>query len=213
MSHCPENPTMSLLVFDKHVGEQMIAQRRAAGLDRYDEVWDGDYVMPPMPNDEHQQIVCRVVSILQDVIGWPGLGEIRPGVNVSDRDEGWTANYRVPDVALFLEGTQAVNRDTHWVGGPDWLCEILSEGDHARDKLGFYAQVGVREVLLIDRDPWTLELHQRQGDALVLAGTSMLAQPDVLASAVAPLTFRLVAGKTRPLVEVACTTDDRRWFA
>ena len=29
---------MSLLVLDKHVGEQMIAERQALGLDRQDEV-------------------------------------------------------------------------------------------------------------------------------------------------------------------------------
>src|ERR1019366_9806105 len=105
---------MSLLIRDRSISRQMIAKRKALGLDRYDEVWNGVYVMPPMPNDEHQQLVSRVNSIMEDVVGWPGLGDVRPGVNVSDRIKGWKKNYRIPDVAVFLKGGSAVNHGTHW---------------------------------------------------------------------------------------------------
>ncbi|MSQ93261.1 MAG: hypothetical protein EXR98_01750 [Gemmataceae bacterium] len=76
---------MALLIRDKSVSRALIRKRKRLGHDRYDEVWNGVYVMPPMPNDEHQQIVTRLTAIMQDVIGWPGLGEVRLGVNISDR--------------------------------------------------------------------------------------------------------------------------------
>ena len=186
---------MTVLVRDKGESRDLIRQRKALGLDRYDEVWDGVYVMPPMANNEHQQVVGRVTAIMQDVIGWPGLGEVRAGVNVSDRKKNWQKNYRIPDVAVFLEGGKAVNLDTHWLGGPDWLTEVLSPGEEAYEKFDFYAKVGVREILLIDRDPWGIKdcIGWRIGNCCSI-GKSTLEQPDELKSSVLPLSFRLVAG-------------------
>ena len=71
-------------------------------------------MMAPMSNDEHQQIVNRFASIFQDAIDWPGLGDVRPGVNVSDRIENWKDNYRVPEVAVFLRDGTAVNHGAFW---------------------------------------------------------------------------------------------------
>jgi hypothetical protein len=50
---------MSVLIRDRTMGRSLIARRKARGLDRHDEVWDGVYVMPPMPNNEHQAIAPR----------------------------------------------------------------------------------------------------------------------------------------------------------
>ena len=36
-----------------------------------------------------------------------GAGDVSPGVNLSDRDDGWEQNYREPDVAVFLHDTKA----------------------------------------------------------------------------------------------------------
>jgi Uma2 family endonuclease len=202
---------MSVLIRDRSISRDLIRKRKSQGLDRYDEVWDGVYVMPPMPNDEHQQLVSRTTSIMEDVIGWPGLGEVRPGVNVSDRVKNWKKNYRIPDVAVFLNGGKAINYTTHWVGGPDWLAEILSDDDESRKKLEFYETVAVREILLIDRDPWSTELYQLQNDKLILAGKSDLEQPNQLKSLVLPLSFQMVAGLTRPLVLVRHTDGTRQW--
>ena len=202
---------MSVLIRDRSISRDLIRKRKSQGLDRYDEVWDGVYVMPPMPNDEHQQLVSRTTSIMEDVIGWPGLGEVRPGVNVSDRVKNWKKNYRIPDVAVFLNGGKAINYTTHWVGGPDWLAEILSDDDESRKKLEFYETVAVREILLIDRDPWSIELYQLQNDKLILAGKSDLEQPNQLKSLVLPLSFQMVAGLTRPLVLVRHTDGTRQW--
>jgi Uma2 family endonuclease len=203
---------MAILIRDPLLGEDVLAERQRRGADRYDEVWEGVYVMPPMPNNEHQQLVMCLGAVLQDVVGWTGQGTVCPGVNVSDRDQDWRQNYRVPDVAVFLRGGTAQNRDTHWVGGPDFVVEITSPADDTRDKLPFYGQVGVRELLLIDRDPWRLELYRLQGRQLTLAGQATAEQPAALASTVVPLSFNLRPGAGRPLLEVVLPGTDRTWL-
>ena len=48
---------------------------------------------------------CASPRSFHAVVDAGGLGEAFPGVNVSDRSDDWTQNYREPDVAVFLEGT------------------------------------------------------------------------------------------------------------
>src|SRR5262249_53526472 len=130
---------------------------------------------------------------------------------VSDRKENWKENYRIPDVAVFLPGNAAEDCDTHWYGGPDFASEIASPDDRSREKLGFYSKVGVRELLLIDRDPWSLELYQARRGKLVQTGRSTVDQPKVLVSKVVPLTFCLRAGEDRPLIEIKHKDSGQCW--
>ena len=46
-----------VLILDNEQGEDLIAERKRLGLDRYDEVWEGMYVMPSMPTNVHQKVV------------------------------------------------------------------------------------------------------------------------------------------------------------
>jgi Uma2 family endonuclease len=202
---------MSAVITDYNLAERLIAQRRESGADRYDEVWDGVYVMAPMPNDEHQDLVHGFDLVLGLVIHLPGLGKVRPGVNVTDRDEDWEQNFRCPDVVVYLNETKAINRDTHWIGGPDFAVEIASRRDKTRDKLGFYAEVGTRELLPVDRDPWALELYRLDAAALKLVGKSTLDASDVIVSEVVPLSYQLVPGEKRPRIAVAHTDGKQKW--
>jgi len=202
---------MPTLVQDVDLARQLIAERRKLGHDRFDEVWDGTYVMNPLPNDEHQELQAHLTHLLETVIWEAQLGKVRPGVNVSDREQGWKKNFRCPDVVVFLNGSRAVNCDTFWFGGPDFAVEIASPADRSREKLTFYAKVGTRELLLVDRKPWSLELYRHNGEKLVLAGKSTLAKRDWLTSEVVPLKWRLVAGKTRPEIEAVHRTSRKKW--
>ena len=141
---------MSLLIHDELLSRELINLRRSAGLDRYDEVWDGVYVMSPMADNEHQDLVTEFATIFRAVIDWKKLGRTLAGANVSDQHSDWTKNFRVPDVLVFLNGSKAEDRGTHWLGGPDFAIEVISSGDHALDKLEFYAQVRTRELLVVD---------------------------------------------------------------
>src|SRR6185437_11290410 len=95
------------------ITDNLIAERIATGGDRYDEVWEGAYMMNPLANNEHQRIALRIALILQNVLGWSDeIGEVFAGVNLSDREIGWEHNYRAPDVALFLKSGAAKNCGT-----------------------------------------------------------------------------------------------------
>ena len=179
----------------------------------HDEVWDGVYLVSPNPNDEHQSLVGKLNTIFEITIEWTGLGHVRPGVNVSDREVQWEHNFRCPDVVVYLNGTTARNLGTHWFGGPDFAVEVVSRKDRSRDKLEFYAKVGSREVLVVDRYPWALELYRLRDGAMTLVGKSSLARPEFLSSEVLPLAFRLVEGEPRPRIEIAHSDGVQRWSA
>ena len=151
---------MSILINDSALADELIKQRQAMGGDRYDEVWDGVYVMSPIANNEHQGLATALSTAIMTVVDWNGLGLTLCGANVSDRRENWVKNYRVPDVLVFMNDCEAEDCGSHWLGGPDLAIEIVSEGDRTLDKLGFYAAVNTKELLVIDRHPWQLTLYR-----------------------------------------------------
>ena len=144
---------MTMLIQDRLAAGKILEQRRASGNDRWDEVWDEVYILMPNPNIEHQDIATGLSAIFRAVVDWSGLGKSYQGVNVSDRADDWTKNYRCPDVAVYLTGNPAIAKGAYWLGGPDFAVEVISPDDRSREKFDFYARVGVRELLLIDRNP------------------------------------------------------------
>jgi Uma2 family endonuclease len=203
---------MATLIVDRALELRLQAERAATGADRYDEVWESTYMMAPMPNDEHQQIVSRLASIFQDIIDWPGHGHVRPGVNISDRIDGWQQNYRVPDVAVFLNDGRAENHEAFWYGGPDFAVEVTSPDDQTAEKLPFYARVKVRELLIVERTPWQLVLLSLDGDQLHRIGQSVPTQSETLISAVLPFRFAMVPGDRRPHIRVWHSESDKEWL-
>ena len=203
---------MPTMLLPKGDFRRLIRERRQMGGDRHDEVWDGVYVMSPLADIEHQDLGRTLANAIES-----GLANDRAlvfhGTNISDRAEGWTKNYRCPDVAVFLPGNPAEDRGTHWLGGPDFAVEVLSRGDRARKKFDFYAAVGVRELMLIERRPWGLELYRREAATWAEVGRSSLERPASLASESLGLRFRVVAGPARPRVEVSRVLEDQIWLA
>jgi len=203
---------MALVVLDPSIERRLKAEREASGLDRYDEVWEGVYMMVPLANNEHQHLQLRLAAAIQNAVGWAEPAKVDAGANVSDREDDWTHNYRIPDVVVAYPGSVARDCGTHWCGGPDFCAEIASPGDRSRDKLDFYAGIGVRELLLVNRDPWSLELYRLSAGRLDPVGRSDLAKPDVLASAVLPLSFRLTRGTERPIIDVLHRDGVQHWL-
>ncbi|HEX5472424.1 MAG TPA: hypothetical protein VFW73_11085, partial [Lacipirellulaceae bacterium] len=76
---------MATLILDNDFAELLREERAAAGSDRWDEVWEGTYMMTPLPNNEHQELVNRLAAIFQDTVGWNSKHIVLPGANVSDR--------------------------------------------------------------------------------------------------------------------------------
>jgi len=191
---------------------ELLRDRRACGGDRYDEVWDGIYVMSPIADNEHQAIATELSAALLELLQRSVGRKVLAGTNVSDQDEHWTKNFRCPDVAVFLPGSAAEDRGSHWFGGPDFAVEVVSPEDRSREKLDFYAGVGVKELLLIDRKPWRLELYRNCDGALLPVG---VAQPgpttSILVSEVLPVSFQMTPAEPRPGIVVTQTVDGRAW--
>jgi Uma2 family endonuclease len=204
---------MTVLITDPDLAGRVRAERERFQPNNRDEVWDGVVVMPPLPNNEHQTIVMDLCAAFCAVVNRAGGDRVLPGANVSDRDADWLTNYREPDAVVYLATNPAVDRNTHWIGGPDLAVEVVSPGDQSRDKLDFYAKVSTREVLIVDRDPWRLELYQLAGGKFQLAGRSDVANPAVLASGVLPLTFQLQPGTPRPVIHTTHTATGQTWTA
>jgi Uma2 family endonuclease len=181
-----------------------IRQRRADGHDRKDEVWDGVYVIMPEPTNAHQHLVTRLTVIFDQVA--PVGSTVLAGANVSDRRSGWKKNYRAPDVVVVLPKTRAIDCNTHWMGGPDFLVEVRSPGDRTEAKIPFYATVGVRELLIVHRDTRRLRLLRHDGTDLVAVEPGDFRGKKWLLSEVLPLAFRrTTAGGRRPRTEVRRT--------
>ena len=202
---------MAILVLDPHKEARVRSLFPGVDDDRWTEVWEGVTVLSPLANTSHQDIVGGLQFALYDAVQRPGRGRVFPGLNLSDRTPNWVENYRNPDLVVFLSGNAAVDYGTHWVGGPDFVAEIISPGEVPTAKFAFYESVGTREVMVLHRDPWRLELSTLVAGRLVLAGASEPAAPAVVASAALGLTFRLAPGDARPQVAVAHPATGQSW--
>jgi hypothetical protein len=190
-----------MLVLDYGVSRDMVRQRKKLGLDRYDEVWDGVYVMPSMANLDHQELVLEMAGLFKDVVKEAG-GKVYPGANVSDRPKNWKKNYRIPDIVVLLKNSRAKKRDTFILGGPDFLTEIESPDEDPEEKIPFYSKIQVQELLIIHRDRRDLRLLRHDGEELVQVEPTWLQGGQWLVSTVLRLAFRKVVVKGKPRTEI-----------
>lgn len=195
---------MATVILDQNLAESLIAERKRLGQDRYDEVWDGVYRMAAAPRTVHARIVSHLLAFFQSGVDAKGLGQALIGVNVSDRVRGWDKNFRIPDVCVMLNGCKAVDHDTFWLGGPDLVVEVCSPEEDPHEKIDFYESVGVREMLIVDRDPWKIELFRMNSGRLTLVSECTPAS-GVVVSEVIPFDFRLEKAEERPVLVVAHT--------
>lgn len=120
--------------------EAWLERRRSAGLDRFDEVWEGRYVVAPDPHGNHGSTQLGVATLLLSAARRLGL-QARGTFNL-----GEPGDYRVPDAGLTAA------QPAVWYDTAALVVEILSPDDGTFDKLGFYRDHGVRELLVLD---WT----------------------------------------------------------
>lgn len=143
------------------VSREELDRRKQTGLDRWDEIWEGVLHMAPAPSYEHQRIVDELIAFFVPLLKRSRRGILRAGINVfRERDE----DYRIPDLTFIAaENQQIIADDGTRGGGPDAVIEVRSPGDESYDKLPFFAALGVREVLVIDRDTKRPEVFRLAG--------------------------------------------------
>ncbi len=139
----------------------LIARRRALGLDTHDEVWNGEYHMNPAPHPDHGHLEAG----LHRILGLRALDrELFPSgpVNIGTADD-----YRVPDLAFFRERPSTV-----FVSGAAVVVEVLSPHDEAWQKFDHYRTFGVEEILVADRSSRRCRWFVRSADGFVEATES-----------------------------------------
>jgi Uma2 family endonuclease len=202
--------TPEVRILDPAQARDYIIARMRQGIDKYDEVREGVYTVVAFPSNAHQELVYYFTMILGEVVVKPKRGRVFPGANVSDRIVDWPQNHRGPDVVAVMKGGRAMDCETHWLGGPDFLIEIRSPGDDSFLKLPFYSKVRVRELLIVERDERRLRLFRHDGNELVLVGDSHRDDPGWFFSEVVPLAFRWKKAKAGPRTEVKRTGKKRQ---
>ena len=204
--------TMTAIIADHELEQELIRRRQETGADRWDEVWEGVYVMNPLPNPEHQRIVARLGSVLSTLFDFSGLGRVYPGINYASNAKDWQHDYRCPDVAIFLnDNPDAQEHDAFYTGAADFFVEVVSPDDRVREKIPFYEKLGVYELLIVDRDPWQLELFRDIGGKLASAAVSTVENGTVIETERLSVTFQLVPGKERPGIRVVHPKSNQEW--
>jgi hypothetical protein len=120
--------------------EALLERRRQLGLDRWDEVWEGALHMIPPPSYAHERIASLLHWLLRPYADAAGL-ELVGGVGLGDKDDN-----RVPD--LVLQRPQEAK--PQWQETLALAVEIRSPADDTYNKLSFYADHRVDELLIVD---------------------------------------------------------------
>ena len=121
--------------------DELLERRRRAGLDRLDEVWQGELHMIPAPSFEHAEIATQLARLLGPAADQAGLTIAMHEFNIGESEH----DFRVPDGGLFRGRPRGV-----WLRTAALVAEILSPGDETWAKLDFYAAHDVDEVLIVD---------------------------------------------------------------
>jgi hypothetical protein len=121
--------------------EALLERRRRAGVDRLDEVWQGVRHMVPGPSFEHARISQQLAVLLDGPARDAGLLAAISEFNLGSSEH----DYRVPDGGLHRPGAAGV-----WLATAAVVVEIVSPGDESWQKLPFYAEHHVDEVLRVD---------------------------------------------------------------
>jgi Uma2 family endonuclease len=134
---------MSTLILDPALVEiqALIERRKRLDQDRHDEVWEGVYHMAPAARNAHGYIQQQLSELISPHARQAGLYPMLSGeFNIGEKD-----NFRVPDGGLFRNWEDVV-----WNPTAALAVEIVSPGDESWQKLPFYADHHVEELLIVD---------------------------------------------------------------
>ncbi|GIX48079.1 MAG: hypothetical protein KatS3mg131_2290 [Candidatus Tectimicrobiota bacterium] len=140
------------------VPPEILAWRKRTGAERWDEMWEGVLHMVPSPNRAHQDLEWALETYLRLRWARPRGARVYHNINLAPPG-GWPNNYRIPDLVLLTPERFGIDRNEYFEGAPEVVVEIRSPGDETYEKLDFYAQLGVPEVWVIDRDSKQPEIY------------------------------------------------------
>ncbi len=121
--------------------QQLMQRRRSLGLDMFDEIWEGNYHLAPVPGFGHAYIEREVARVLRPFADAAGLIETGP-FNL-----GRATDFRVPDGGYHRS---VPNGDPVYVTTAAVVVEVVAQDDETHEKLPFYAGHGVEEVMVVE---------------------------------------------------------------
>lgn len=135
--------------------DDWLERRRALGLDKRDEIWDGIYHVTPHAHASHGRLAARLIVALHGRAAAAGLEAL------TEFNLGREHDFRVPDFALVpVDAELQLYLPTATI-----VVEIVSPDDASRAKVPFYLARDVREVWLIDPEQRTVEVVTPEGSS------------------------------------------------
>jgi hypothetical protein len=130
--------------------EALLEQRRARGLDLFDEMWEGALHMAPTPRATHGIVADELAGALSEAARRAGLRGPGP-FNLGTADD-----YRVPDGGYHRGAPTDV-----WVPTARIVVEVVPPDDETSQKLDFYFAHGVEELVVADPETRTVRWWRR----------------------------------------------------
>jgi Uma2 family endonuclease len=161
------------------VSDYMLQERKRSGADRWDEMWKGVLHMTAAPSKRHTRLQVQMHNWLGEYWARPRGNQVDLLVNVASVG-GWPHDYRIPDLVLLTPDRFSIDHEDYYEGAPTVVVEIRSPGDETWDKLAFYANLGVPEVWVVDRDtrvPQVFELAEGAYEELPAGAEGWVSSP------------------------------------
>jgi len=142
--------------------EAWLEERARLGLDLFDEMWEGVLHAVPPPGLLHQRIGSELHAFLKPILRRRGIevlyetGVHRPGSHGKD--------YRVPDLVFFRADDEFIQTPRGLEGAPLAVLEIRSPDDETYGKFSFWAELGIKEIVVILPDSREVEIFRLAGD-------------------------------------------------
>ncbi|RHX85724.1 Uma2 family endonuclease [Leptospira stimsonii] len=138
------------------------------------ELLDGEIFMVPAPIPEHQRISRKLLIVLSEYVELNSLGECFDSLIDVLLDEH---NVVQPDLIFISKERSSIIQRTRVEGAPDWVAEILSEGNAYHDlktKKKLYEKHGVKEYWILDPMERSIEIFSNgeSGFKLCASATS-----------------------------------------
>ena len=124
--------------------ESAIEHRRRLGIDKKDELWDGVWHLVNAPKVWHQRLNLDMALVLAPLARTFGLEPLLDSGVFDDIEK----NFRISDQVYARPAD--VGEDG--VTSAGLVVEVRSPKDESYEKLPFYAERGVTEVLIVHQD-------------------------------------------------------------
>ena len=127
---------MAIMVLDPYVEAHILSERKGCDGNQYDEVWEGIYIVTPLPNDEHQGVSARLDPLPNH--RRREVGQCSPWREYQRSRRGLGKTIANP-TAVFL--TTAAQPRHALARAADFLVEIISPGSRTRENPSTAARV------------------------------------------------------------------------